>query len=367
MRKRRRQELWKYLGVSPEKKRNGKWKMAPSTIADKLDTITKSLHSKTVTWLLHTDTSWTSSWAVDPAATNRIESGSVPDSVESFEECLRRPKRFIDGLCLQAVAMMQKVSIVIFEPLPHGHWERIAVFQGPWLCTFYANFAFGLAERYFAVVKTTVKAQFPLEWVMQDGILFAQSLVDTDNQTYGWTRAGGFSPRSPAGSSSDSVARLLRTCKSEKGLDSMTKFLHTCQSEKVDNLRTCTPLKNNLEEAFSQPAGLAKQLKAKGVAKWCCPICKDHVQIAAGQSMKVVSHVRKRHSLQYQEASFPSLVEEKLVGCLVLAFGVFLPLFPFTPSRMRMFPRQRLSALTAREVSRCHFPGILLWFRRGTT
>ena len=110
---------------------NGKWKVAPSTIADKLDTITKSLHSKTVTWLLHTDTSWISSWAVDSAATIRSEGGSVPDSVEAFKECLRRPKRFIDGLCLQAVAMMQKVSIVIFKPLPQGHWERIAVFQGP--------------------------------------------------------------------------------------------------------------------------------------------------------------------------------------------------------------------------------------------
>ena len=109
---------------------NGKWKVAPSTIADKLDTINKSLHSKTVTWLLHTDTSWISSWAVDSAATIRSEGGSVPDSVEAFKECLRRPKRFIDGLCLQAVAMMQKVSIVIFKPLPQGHWERIAVFQG---------------------------------------------------------------------------------------------------------------------------------------------------------------------------------------------------------------------------------------------
>ena len=185
---------------------NGKWKVAPSTIADKLDTITKSLHSKTVTWLLHADTSWISSWAVDSAATIRSEGGSVPDSVEAFKECLRRPKRFIDGLCLQAVAMMQKVSIVIFKPLPQGHWERIGAF--------YADFAIVLhAEHYFAVVKTVVKSHFPLEWVTQDGILFAQSLVDTDHQTYGWTRAGGFSPKSSAGSSSDSVARLLRACR----------------------------------------------------------------------------------------------------------------------------------------------------------
>jgi len=102
----------------------------------------------------------------------------------------------------------------------------------------------------------------------------------------------------------------------------MTKFLQTCQSEKVDNLRTCTPLKNNPGEAFSQPESLAKQLKAKGTATWCCPICKDHVQVAAGQSLKVVAHVRRRHSLQYKEAmqKFSKLGRGKARG--VSGFGI---------------------------------------------
>ena len=302
---------------------NGKWKMAPSTIADKLDTISKSLHSKTVTWLLHTDTSWVNSWAVDPSATIRSEGGPVPESVEAFKECLRRPKRFIDGLCLQAVALMQKVSIVVFKPLPQGQWERIAVFQGPGSVHSMPILPVVLhAEHYYAVVKTAVKSHFPLEWVTQGGILVAQSLVDIDSHTYGWTHAGGFSPKSSAGSSTDSVEKLLRTCNSERSVDSITKLLQTCKSEKGDNLRTCTPLKNIPGEAFSQPESLAKQLKAKGTATWCCPICKDHLQVAAGQSLKVVAHVRRRHPLQYQEAmqKFSKLGRGKSRG--VSGFGI---------------------------------------------
>ena len=37
---------------------NSKWQASPSKIHDKLDALTKSLHSKTITWLLNVDSSW---------------------------------------------------------------------------------------------------------------------------------------------------------------------------------------------------------------------------------------------------------------------------------------------------------------------
>ena len=108
---------------------------------------------------------------------------------------------------------MQKVSIMIFKPRADGTWERMAVFQGPGSANSMPILPLVLhGGHYFAVNKTSVKTHFRLEWVTQEGTLFAQSLVDTDNQTYRCARAGGLTPRSSAGSRSDSIARLLRTC-----------------------------------------------------------------------------------------------------------------------------------------------------------
>lgn len=74
---------------------NSKWQSLPCEIRDKLDALSKSLHSKAVSWLLNTDLSWTESWAVDPLATEETERGAIAQNLTDFKTSLRRQQRWI--------------------------------------------------------------------------------------------------------------------------------------------------------------------------------------------------------------------------------------------------------------------------------
>lgn len=74
---------------------NSKWQSLPCEIRDKLDALSKSLHSKAVSWLLNTDLSWTESWAVDPLATEETEGGTIAQNLTDFKTSLRRQQRWI--------------------------------------------------------------------------------------------------------------------------------------------------------------------------------------------------------------------------------------------------------------------------------
>ncbi len=74
---------------------NSTWQAHPSKIHDKLDALTKSLRSKTITWLLNVDATWTQAWSPDPLATTTAEGGSISGNLTDFNIALRRQRRWI--------------------------------------------------------------------------------------------------------------------------------------------------------------------------------------------------------------------------------------------------------------------------------
>eukprot|EP00975_Prorocentrum_lima_P002678 590875-Prorocentrum_lima.AAC.1 len=54
-----------------------------------------------------------SAWKVDDTATEETEGGAVPTSFEEWVESLARPGKYVDGLCLTAMARRLQRRIVL--------------------------------------------------------------------------------------------------------------------------------------------------------------------------------------------------------------------------------------------------------------
>lgn len=94
---------------------NSKWTADPNKLYDQLDKYAKVLQTQCVNHLTARDTSWQSGWAPDPQASELTESGTVPQTIETFCEALSRPKRWICHYGLQAIATAKKCVLVIWR------------------------------------------------------------------------------------------------------------------------------------------------------------------------------------------------------------------------------------------------------------
>ena len=103
-------------------KRNGKTKEA---IEGKMAALVKSLRAQVVQQMTVKDVTWKQGWAMDSEATETMENGKVPTTVEEFVEAIQRPKRWMCSRVIQAAARVMKVDVVIFE-WKNGTWRKVA-------------------------------------------------------------------------------------------------------------------------------------------------------------------------------------------------------------------------------------------------
>ena len=121
---------WKVLAFSITRA-NSKGQIDSAAIRVKTEVIGRSVRVQIVNHLLHSDITWSEAWAPDPNANVVTEDGKVTKTVEEFKEALTRPKRWVCGLTMQAVAMIKNVTITIFQWEEkgdgEGKWERTAL------------------------------------------------------------------------------------------------------------------------------------------------------------------------------------------------------------------------------------------------
>ena len=110
---------------------------------------------------------------------DRIDRRWGPTTVEEFGRALAREPRWICGRCLEAVAELQKVNIVVWR-LKNGSWQREYVFWGKGIYEKLPIIPVILSGgHYFGVQRNQPKQAFPEMWAKDfENVLVVQSCVD---------------------------------------------------------------------------------------------------------------------------------------------------------------------------------------------
>lgn len=102
-------------------------KSTSEEIITTVDPLGASLRAKAVAFLLCHRSKWEATWAPDETTNVMMEGGKPAKTIDEFEQSLNRPKRWICGLCISAVAMIQHKSgqrCEMEEESSHEAWRR---------------------------------------------------------------------------------------------------------------------------------------------------------------------------------------------------------------------------------------------------
>ncbi len=166
---------------------------------------------------------------------------------------------------------------------------------------------------YYAVNKLTPKANFPVSWVKDEGIVQITSLIDIDYKKPPFVRGGGgdgfVTPTKKGNPALEE--HLLRTCQSATtsrfGGELQDSLLETYSSRRSGLLSVKKTIdKSNHKRgsqskapSFSDPAAVASAIRAGRKVTWTCSFCSWRCGVCKGDSMRVIKHIRSRHRAEY--------------------------------------------------------------------
>lgn len=112
-------------------------KKSNDELQEQVETLATTLKAKTVRYIISLKAKWEAAWTPDERATEEMEDGPIPRTSTEFVAALRRPRRWVCGLTLSAMALVQKATIVVWSytgedglsNLDKG-WKRIAILRG---------------------------------------------------------------------------------------------------------------------------------------------------------------------------------------------------------------------------------------------
>ena len=192
-------------------------------------------------------------------------------------------------------------------------FERLAVFSG-----------FGDVDRmpvipivlvaghFYAVNKLNPKANFPVSWVKDEGIVLISNLLDIDYNKIPFVRGGGpdcFA--TPTKKDKISLEdHLLRNCRSSigsTGEDLQDSLLKTCSSRRSGMVSVKKTIGKSSRKpgsfgnaiSHSDPAAVASAIKAGKRVTWTCGFCSWRCGVGRGDSMRVIKHIRSGHRAEY--------------------------------------------------------------------
>jgi len=85
-------------------------------LIEKVETLSTTLRAKTINFLTVNCQKWQQDWIPDPAATSATEGGQPASDLKTFiQEVLPRPARWVCGLCLAGVSLMQGCTVVVWQ------------------------------------------------------------------------------------------------------------------------------------------------------------------------------------------------------------------------------------------------------------
>ena len=300
---------WRALAFGISQHNTG-WKKSPNEIQTQIPTLAKSLQAKTVHHLLHKNLEWKKFWVKDEQATELTEGGTIPSSLKEFEKALAREGRWICGLCLEAVAEIQKVNIVVWR-LEKGSWQRQFVFWGKGVYEKLPIVPVILSGgHYFGVQRNQPRQAFPEIWAKDsESVLVAQSVVDENINEISKGIRGGV-----ASNKGCLIPRLIENKVEENpttahnhieliavnGFSTPIKaqpeqfegevgwLLRECTSHGgADLLRTCS--------AGGGSVKMASSIKKNGCIRWHCPVCDIALDVKKGQHAKITRHIHRMH------------------------------------------------------------------------
>ena len=262
-------------------------------LSEQAEKLAITIKAKTVAFIKQNRSKWTKNWVADPATTELMEDGPVPQSAEQLIKAIERPKRWVCGLCLSSIALNQKATVVIWSYFgkncknhEKNTWQRIAVLKaGTGTYPIVPVVLHG--GHYYALRLPSGKRSFPMEWgevdIEQD-IPVTQEVDDEHLKDINCVLRGGMLHFTPVKRKKceDECENLLRSFSTVR----RTPILEKHQEDDCEHLL----------RAFS--SGKTKATKAV----WRCPVCEMEFDITNRQkaAQKVGHHMRSLHTCEWQ-------------------------------------------------------------------
>ena len=312
-------------------------------ITEKVEVLATTLRAKTVSYLVQHRTRWQDSWVPDPAANSTTEAGEPAANLESFiSTVLKREKRWVCGLCLAGVSLLQGCTIVVWQYVGNAEqthlrefWRRAAIIKGkesqkPIVIPVVLHYG-----HYYGLRYPALRRSWPKEWALSkedEDITLTQNVDDTQKLTAlsrggehekqdgkgltvdalgstedvswdinlsGICRGGGGSCfETPKKRKKEEAEDLLRTfssrrTKASSGKEDLLRTFSTKRSKA--SAKGCEDIETMLRvcEQEQLPSTTRKE-KSK---IWSCPICQDEFKI--GDRVKaakmITNHLRRLH------------------------------------------------------------------------
>lgn len=245
-------------------------------IISQVETLSTTLRAKTINFLTVNFQKWQKDWIPDPLASNTTEGGPPAKDIQTFlKEVLPRPNRWVCGLGLAGVSLMQCCTVVVWQF--HGGpqdthrkdcWKRAAVIRGRKDSSKQVIVPVVLHHgHYFALRPPALRKGWPKEWAVTQAeekeIAVSQEL-DNTQVLAPVCRGGGRDP-------------LTTPVKVKPNKDDNDEMLRTCSSkeEALSLLRPCSRAasRHTLQEDLLRTCS-TKASRCTGV-RWTCPICEE--------------------------------------------------------------------------------------------
>ena len=318
-------------------------------ITEKVDVLATTLRAKTINYLVQHRTRWQDSWTPDAAANTTTEAGEPADNLETFiNTVLRREKRWVCGLCLAGVSLLQGCTIVVWQYVGNAeqthmreYWRRVAIIKGkesqkPVVIPVVLHYGHYYGLRYPALRRT-----WPKEWAFtkeEEDIPMTQNVNDTQKLTAisrggvvgqcvgkdlafdapgstedvswdinlsGLYRGGGSNNFETPKKRKREAEDLLRTfstrrTKASNGNEDLLRTFSTKRSKA--SAKSSDDIENMLR--VCEQDQLPSTVKKAHGKIWSCPICQEEIKIGdrIKSGGKITHHLRRLHYGVYLKA-----------------------------------------------------------------
>ncbi len=283
-------------------------------IISKVETLSTTLRAKTVNFLTVNCRRWQADWIPDPQATSVTEGGVPAGDLQTFiSEVLPRERRWVCGLCLAGVSLMQGCTIVVWQyngtaSETHNQelWKRAAVIRGKKETAKQVIIPVVLHYgHYYALRIPALRKSWPKEWALtkdEDKDVAVSQEMDNAKALDPLCRGGGkqifCTPKK--NKKTDDIEQLLRTCSSRatEAIDEMLKSCKTIgESDDEQLLRTCSPA-----TTVKSKKSVIKHTIKKHI--WSCPVCEEEVDVTdkVKACRQITDHLKRRHPWNFLKA-----------------------------------------------------------------
>ena len=285
-------------------------------IAEQVETLALTLKTKVLSFLRTNRSKWESEWVADPNTNTTMEDGEVPTNASEFLAAVARKNRWMCGMCLSSIAMLQKVSVVEWGYTgPDGMsrdqkgWQRIAVLHpGPDYGKYPVLPLVLHGDHYFALRFAPGKKSYPREWANcpeEEELVPSSQDICLSQDINHKLRGGG-----------DLDEDLLRPCSPATASRQATSLLRTYSTRKTSSRKAASLLRTCSTRKTSSPSSAAKPKVIKNITKekfWVCPFCHDKIQVEEnGKRLHNVSNIISRHLQKRHHAVWMQTCKDNL-------------------------------------------------------